>query len=165
MNASTRLIATTSIYTLYLPCKSTTSEDQFNSRQSHGENIFRVIFVYRFCSSTKPNEYRNRTQDILIPVNSFNPPLGFCAQLVLINLMRHALILPRCVHGPYCIYVFQNKLKTLYTDVSILFKTQYPPFSSVLCHVYNEVLSFDMHVRVPSHPYVGFVRNTTRCLT
>ena len=157
MNASTRLIAIISIYTLYLPCRSTTSEDQFNSQQSHGDNTFRVIYVYRFCSSTKPNEYRNRTQDILIPVNSFNPPLGFCAQLCSnYNLMRHVLILPRCVHGPYCIYVFQDKLKTLYTDVSTL----YPPFSSELCHVYNEIWSFDMHVRVPSHPYVWVLEGT-----
>ena len=73
---------------------------------------------------------------------------------VLIDLMRHGLILPRCVHGPYCIYVFKNKLKTLYTDVYILY------FSSVLCHVYNEILSFDMHVRVPSHPYVWILEGT-----
>ena len=102
MNASTRLIAIISVYTLYLPCRSTTSEDQFNSQQSHGDNIFRVRYVYRFCSSTKPNEYRNRTQDILIPVNSFTPPLGFCAQL----LVYCAMYTMRFCHL-ICMNVFQ----------------------------------------------------------
>ena len=27
-------------------------------------------------------------------------------------------------------------------------------YSSVLCLIYNEVLTFDMHVRVPSHPHI-----------
>ena len=34
--------------------------------------------------------------------------------------------------------------------------------SSILCLVYNEVLTFDMHihVRVPSHPYMWILEGT-----
>ena len=123
MDASTRLIAIISIYTLNLPCRSTTSEDHpgFSLTtlfESHGDNTFRVIHVNWFCSSTKPNEYRNRTQDILFPVNSYNPPLGFCALFQLIYspsiYAAFAHIATVRTRGPYCIYVFRNKLKTSY---------------------------------------------------
>ena len=47
----------------------------------------------------------------------------------------------------------------LYILTSVLcFKHSTLP--SVLCLVYNEVLSFDMHARVPSHPYMWILEGT-----
>ena len=58
---------------------------QFNSQQyiSLMATTLSGLFMFTSFTRTKPNEYkcRNRTQDILIPVNSYNSPLGFCAQL------------------------------------------------------------------------------------
>ena len=42
----------------------------------------------------------------------------------------------------------------------LCFKHSILPFSSVLCLVCNEVLTFDMHVRVQSHPYIWILEGT-----